>query len=87
MKMNNPFEAIEEIYIAHYPYLRYYLLKLTKDEEVADDIIQKLFSKILKDPARISQVQHIKSWLIKASKNTLLDYYKKRNLNCYMMKF
>lgn len=76
--MQNPFEAIEEIYMDHYPYLRNYLLKLTKDEEVADDIIQELFSKILKDPARISQVQHLKSWLIKASKNTLLDYYKKK---------
>ncbi|MEK4425815.1 RNA polymerase sigma factor [Solibacillus sp. FSL K6-1523] len=78
MKKMNPFEAIEEIYIAYYPYLRNYLLKLTKDEGVADDIIQELFSKILKDPAKISQVQHMKSWLIKASKNTLLDYYKKK---------
>lgn len=78
MKKNNPFEAIEEIYIAHYSYLKNYLLKLTKDEEVANDIIQELFSKILKDPVRISQVQHIKIWLIKAIKNTLLDYYKKK---------
>ncbi|ATP40644.1 RNA polymerase [Solibacillus sp. R5-41] len=78
MKKKHPFEAIEEIYLAYYPYLKNYLLKLTINEDIANDIIQELFSKILKDPSRISQVQHMKSWLTKASKNTLLDYYKKK---------
>lgn len=78
MTIKNPFEMIEIIYKDHYIYLKNYLLKLTKDASVADDIIQELFSKILKDPSKVSNVTHMKSWLIIAAKNTLLDHYKKK---------
>lgn len=74
----NPFGAIEELYKEHYTYLRNFLLGLTKSGEIADDIIQDLFAKILTDPSKVQQVTHIKSWLVKAAKNTLLDYYKKK---------
>ncbi|MFD2925280.1 hypothetical protein [Halobacillus naozhouensis] len=36
----NPLELIEEIYKKHYVYLRNFLIGLTKNDEVADDIIQ-----------------------------------------------
>ncbi|WP_068985935.1 MULTISPECIES: RNA polymerase sigma factor [Lysinibacillus] len=74
----NPFEVIEKIYEEHYTYLRNFLIGLTKSYDVADDIIQELFAKILTDPSRVQQVTYMKSWLVKAAKNTLLDHYKKR---------
>jgi RNA polymerase sigma-70 factor (ECF subfamily) len=74
----NPFEVIQELYKEHYTYLHNFLIGLTKDNDLADDIIQELFAKILIDPSRVQQVTHMKSWLVKAAKNTLLDHYKKR---------
>lgn len=74
----NPFEVIKELYEEHYKYLQSFLIGLTKSYDVADDIIQELFAKILTDPSRVQQVTHMKSWLVKAAKNTLLDHYKKR---------
>ncbi|WP_042475617.1 RNA polymerase sigma factor [Bacillus ndiopicus] len=78
MTSKDPFELVETIYLEHYLYLKNYLIKLTKNEAIAEDIIQELFTKILKDPAKLIEVTYIKSWLIKSAKNTLLDYYKKR---------
>ncbi|WP_232700002.1 RNA polymerase sigma factor [Brevibacillus daliensis] len=74
----NPLEVIEEIYKEHYVYLKNILIGLTKNVEIADDIIQEVFAKILMNPSMILEVTYMKSWLVKAAKNTLLDYYKKK---------
>lgn len=78
MSKVNPLELIEQIYNEHYVYLRNFLIGLTKDDEIADEIIQELFSKILITPSRVLNVTYMKSWLVKGAKNTLLDYYKKK---------
>jgi len=59
-------------------YLRNFLIGLTKSDDIADDIIQELFTKILISPFRITKVTYMRSWLIRGAKNTLLDYYKKK---------
>lgn len=74
----NPLDVIEDIYKEHYVYLKNILIGLTKNVEIADDIIQELFAKILMNPSMILEVTYMKSWLVKATKNTLLDYYKKK---------
>lgn len=78
MTNKNVFEIIEEIYNEHYAYLRNFLIKLSKDEQIAEDIIQELFTKILTQPQSVLDVEYLKSWLTKGAKNTLLDYYKKK---------
>ncbi|WP_077604949.1 RNA polymerase sigma factor [Oceanobacillus sojae] len=78
MSKINPLEMIEEIYNEHYAYLKNFLIGLTKSDEIADDIIQELFSKILINPTSVYKVDYMKSWLTRGAKNTLLDYYKKK---------
>lgn len=78
MSKNNPFDLIEEIYSEHYRYLRNFLIGLTKSDEVADDIIQELFAKILVTPTRVLEVNYMKSWLVQSAKHTLIDYYRKK---------
>ncbi|GIN57264.1 RNA polymerase sigma factor [Lederbergia ruris] len=78
MLNQNPFGVIEGLYKEHYTYLRHFLIGLTKSDELADDIIQELFAKMLTDPAKTQQVTHMKSWLVKAAKNTFLDHYRKK---------
>ncbi len=78
MSKINPLDIIEDIYNEHYLYLKNFLIGLTKDGELADDIIQELFSKILLSPTTVLQVKYMKSWLVRGAKNTLLDHYKKK---------
>ena len=72
------FKVIEDLYKEHHVYLKRILFSLTKSEELCDDIIQDVFAKILKNPSMILEVTYMKSWLVKAAKNTLLNYYKKK---------
>ena len=78
MSKINPLVRVEEIYNEHYVYLKNFLIGLTKDGEVADDIIQELFSKILLNPTSVLKVTYMKSWLVRGAKNTLIDHYKKK---------
>lgn len=75
---NKPLELIEQMYHAHYSYLRNYLIGFTRSHEEADDVIQELFSKILKKPQSILNVENIRGWLVVSARNTFLDFYKKK---------
>ncbi|WP_240189980.1 sigma factor [Bacillus sp. P14.5] len=77
-----PLKVIEDVYNEHYVYLRNFLMGLTRDSELADEIIQELFAKILLTPSQVFKVRYMKSWLARGAKNTLLDHYKKRDLPC-----
>lgn len=66
------------MYTAYYAYLRNYLIGLTKSQEEADDVIQELFSKILRHPPRVFEVENVRSWLTKSARNTLLNLHKRK---------
>ncbi|CAM3997977.1 RNA polymerase sigma factor [Mesobacillus zeae] len=72
------FTLIEEVYREHYLYLKHFLLKLSSDEKLAEDIIQEVFSKILLHPNQIFDVKYMRSWLITSAKNLLIDHYRKK---------
>lgn len=78
MLKNNPFQPIEDIYEAHYHYLLYFLIGLTKNEALAEDMIQDLFAKLLMTPESIADVTYMRSWLITSAKNNLIDHYRKK---------
>lgn len=78
MTKNNSVTVIEGIYKEHYVYLKRILVRLTKDHDLSDDIIQEVFAKILKNPSIVLEVTYMKSWLVKVAKNTLINYYKKK---------
>lgn len=75
---NKPFELIEQMYNAHYAYLRNYLIGFTRSHEEADDVIQELFSKILRNPQSVLEVENIRGWLVTSARNTFLDFYRKK---------
>lgn len=77
----NPFSSIEREYKENYHYLKRFLIKLTRDEFIAEDIIQEVFSKLLKSPDKIYEVNHIRSWLTINAKNALIDYMRKKKPN------
>lgn len=53
-------------------------MTLTRDEQLAEDIIQEVFTKLLQMPDLIYTTTSLEGWLIKASKNKLIDYFRKK---------
>ena len=53
-------------------------MTLTKDEQLAEDVIQEVFSKLLQMPELIYSTTSIEGWLIKSSKNKLIDHFRKK---------
>jgi RNA polymerase sigma-70 factor, ECF subfamily len=78
MVKKNPLKIIEDVYNEYYLYLKNFLTGLTRDGQLADEIIQELFAKILLNPSKVLEVSYMKSWLVKGARNTLLDHYKKK---------
>ncbi|PFG05289.1 RNA polymerase sigma factor [Bacillus sp. es.034] len=72
------FSLIEKEYTMNYSYLKNFLVKLTNDQNLAEDVVQEVFSRLLKEPEKILEVQYIKSWLVSVSKNILIDHYRKK---------
>lgn len=80
MRRKKPLEYIEKMYNENYLFLRNFLffIGLTKSEDLAEDIIQDLFTRILFNPENMLKVTYTKRWLITCAKNAFLDYYKKK---------
>ncbi|MFP7494413.1 RNA polymerase sigma factor [Terribacillus saccharophilus] len=78
MTRRKPLDLITEEYERNYPNLKRYLMTLTRDEQLAEDIIHEVFSKLLQMPELIYSTASLEGWLIKASKNKLIDYYRKK---------
>lgn len=49
---------------------------LTTDHHLAEDIIHDVFLKLINQSERVN-IQHMKRFLIKSTKNKLIDYYRK----------
>ncbi|WP_170008478.1 RNA polymerase sigma factor [Bacillus fonticola] len=74
----DPLSLIEDEYRKNYSFLKYFLIKLTSDEKLAEDIIQEVFFKLLIKPEQVLKFESIRSWLITCAKNTLIDLYRKK---------
>lgn len=54
--------------------LYYYALRLTDDQEYANDLVQETSYKALKYKKRLQNTEHIKAWLYTILKNTYINY-------------
>lgn len=76
-------ELIELIYQEHYSYLLHLLTSLSRDKQLAEDIIQDVFITLLNKPDLIIDLRRVKNFLIKSAKNKLIDYYRKTKPTLY----
>ncbi len=69
----------------HQSFLRQLALKLTRDSEESDDLMQETFFKALKNQDKFQQGTNIKGWLYTIMKNTFINAYrKKKNQNTFV---
>lgn len=72
---------IEEIWIDLNEELFYFILLKVKEEEVAKDILQEVFIKIQTNIHQLQQPSKLTSWAYQITRNTLIDYYRKKKNN------
>lgn len=58
--------------------LEHYINSKVSNTHDAEDILQEVFIKIFKNIDKLEKQDSVKSWLYKITKNTIIDYYKKK---------
>ena len=69
--------SMEEIYKAHSQAVYRYLLSLTHNEELAEELTQETFYQAIKGIERFDGSCRITTWLCSIAKNQLYSYYRK----------
>lgn len=67
----------DEIYKAYYKQIYFYLLDLSKNKDIAEEITQETFFKVLKKIDTFKGESKISSWITEIAKNTYFNYLKK----------
>ncbi|OQP57800.1 hypothetical protein A3860_09250 [Niastella vici] len=71
--------AFDKLYYQYYEPVRLNILKITRDEVVADDILQEIFILLWEKRAKFASYEKIGGWLFVTSYNRSLNYL--RNLS------
>ena len=64
----------EEIYELYFKDIYLFLCSLTKDESLAEELVQEAFFKALKAIDRFDGSQDIRAWLFTIARNTYYSY-------------
>ena len=68
---------MEEIYKEYSKIVYHYLLSLSKNTDIAEELMQETFYSAVKNINNFRQECSVKTWLYKIAKNKWIDYYKK----------
>lgn len=74
-------EAFNELIKIYYPYLFKFLLKLTSKKEIAEDLVQETFIKIINniEQFNVHSKTSFSTYLLTIAKHTYIDYLRKNN--------
>ena len=72
-------EKVEELYKTYFKDIYRYLLAMTKNEHMAEEITQETFFKAMKNVKHFKGECDIRVWLCQIAKNTYFSFLKKRN--------
>jgi RNA polymerase sigma-70 factor (ECF subfamily) len=72
--------STEKIWIDFNAALRGFILKHVPNQDAADDILQEVFFKIIVNLENLQDDNRIQAWLYRITRNTIADYYRKRDL-------
>lgn len=69
---------MEEIYKEYSKIVYKYLLSITNDTELAEELMQETFASAVKNIDKFRQECSVKTWLCTIAKNKWIDFYKKK---------
>ena len=70
-------DKVQQLYEEYGNYTYYLALKLTKNKEEAEDVMQDVWVKVVRNQDQIEQVEKMKAWLTTICMNTFRDRYRK----------
>ena len=65
------------VYEEYNRYIYHICLKLTRNTLEAEDLMQEVWVKVVRNEEQVSQVEHVKAWLTTITMNTFRDRYRK----------
>lgn len=71
----------EEIYKKYYNQVYFYVLELSRNEQIAEEITQETFFKVLKKINTFRGECRINVWICEIAKNTFYNYCRKKNID------
>lgn len=73
-------KAFALLHKALYPGLFVYSVKIIKDEDLADDLLQDLFVKFWQNKARIGSIMNVKAYFYRSARSIILNHIKSAQL-------
>lgn len=70
-------EDFKELYAKYYQSVYRYLLSISKNSNIAEEITQEAFYKVLKNIDKYNPQYEILTWICNIAKNTYYSFYKK----------
>lgn len=70
----------KEIWESFNDELRGYVRRRVLDDATADDVVQEIFEKVIKNIGRIQEVENVQEYLYGIARNTLVDSFRSRKL-------
>lgn len=74
-------KAFSELYELYAPKCRSFVLAMTKDENIANDITHDIFIKVWLKRDVVAKVDSFSSYLFRMIRNAVLDYYESNAIN------
>lgn len=71
---------VKEIWEAFNVELRQFVRRKVKDDSIADDIVQEIFEKVIRNIKRLNEVENVQEYLYKVARNTVIDSFRARKL-------
>lgn len=66
-------ERVLSAWLTHARELRAYLIHRSGDAHAADDLLQEVFLKLMRQPAVFSDIGNVRAWLFQVVRNALID--------------
>ncbi len=75
-------QAFEELIRMFYPYVQKFLLKTSGSEDIAQDICQETFLKMIRNIEKydVNGAAGLGTWLVTIAKNNYIDYMRRNNV-------
>ncbi|MDR2192645.1 MAG: sigma-70 family RNA polymerase sigma factor [Endomicrobium sp.] len=72
-------EAFEALVMRYQSQVYSYIMSITKDFEISNDVMQEVFIRAFKKLTSYKDENKLKNWLFILSKNIVMDYYRKNS--------
>ena len=70
-------ELLNKVYDEYNRYIYHLCLKLTRNQNEAEDLMQEVWVKVVRYEQSVAEVDHVKAWLTTITMNTFRDRYRK----------